>query len=154
MNEKQRIVYTEGIILQAREEEYKDYVCTFQCLTNCPVPSELCFWDDPLIGMFDGIKYPEFFGWRLEHLMEDQKKQLIEIGSDLMILTPDCLDEFYPESTGNVYRCNRCHSTNVIFSEDWIICQYCGYNEPRIDYPEWRKVEGQIKPATYPLSGK
>jgi hypothetical protein len=112
------------------------YVCTFQCLTHCPFPDGPCIHDDPLIGWDLEIEYPEFFWWRLDHLTEDQKKELMEPGSDLMIITPDCLDEFYPEPPGNPYRCPRCLSTKVHFGAVWIMCLHCGYNEPLIDFPE------------------
>ena len=114
---------------------FEDYVCTFQCLTHCPFPDE-CIWDDPLIGMFDQIVYPEFFELQLEHLTETQEKELMEEGSDLMIITPDCLDQFYPEPPGDVYRCPRCHSTDIIFGESWIVCGHCEYNEELFDFPD------------------
>ena len=114
---------------------FEDYVCTFQRLTHCPFPNA-CIWEDPDIGMFERVEYPKHFEWRLEYLTEVQKRQLMEPGSDCMILTPDCLDQFYPEPPGNVYRCNRCHSTKVVFGESWVVCRDCKYNEPLIDFPE------------------
>ena len=107
--------------------------CTFQCLTNCPSPG-VCIFDDPDVG--EPVEYPEFFWWRLEHLAEVQKRQLMEPDSDCMILTPDCLDQFYLEPPGNVHRCRRCLSIDIVIGQDWIICRHCKYNEPLIDYPE------------------
>lgn len=109
------------------------FVCTFQCLTHCPFPNEPCLWDDPDIG--EPIEYPPFFWWRLEYLTDWQKDQLKESGSDMMIITPDCLDQFYPEPPGNVRRCPRCLSTDIDWQTEWIICKYCGWSEPLHDYP-------------------
>lgn len=126
---------------------FEDYACTDQCLTcklcpgvcsppdlsACPYPQCLCPAND--WGLEDEVEYPEFFGWRLEHLTAKQEKLLCEPGSNMMILTPDCLDQFYPEPPGDVYRCNRCHSTNIVFGVSWIVCASCEYNEPLIDFP-------------------
>jgi hypothetical protein len=122
---------------------FEDYVCTGQCLKHCPFPEGQCIWDDPEIGMFDRIEYPEFFWWRLENLTADQKRQLMEPGSDLMILTPDCLDQFYPEPEpfGQVYRCNRCLSTDLDWQAEWIVCRHCGYAEPLYDFPVARRYD-------------
>lgn len=130
---------------------FEGYVCIFQCLTHCPYPDGPCPYDDPDIG--EPIEYPEFFWWRLEHLTEDQKRQLMEPGLDMMIVTPDCLDDFYPEPepVGKVYRCLRCLSTKVHFGEVWIVCRHCGYNEPLIDFPE-NIGQGQV--AYYEASSR
>ena len=106
----------------------KDYVCNFECLTHCPFPDE-CIYDDPQMGDDYVVEYPEFFWWRYDHLTESQQHQLPEI-------TPDSLDEFYPEPPNDAYRCPRCHSANVIIGESWIVCGNCKYNEPLIDFPE------------------
>ena len=101
--------------------------CEFKCL-ECPYPpGQDCVWDDPLIGMFDRIEYPEFFWWRFNHLPEKKKPYL---------LMPDSMDEFYKEPEGKGYRCPRCLSTKVHFGDVWIKCKKCGYNETLIDYPE------------------
>ena len=116
---------------------FEGYVCTFQCLGHCPFPEGDCIWSDPDVGEFDMIKYPPFFGWRLEHLSEGQKRELMEPGSDMMIITPDCLDQFYPEPEpfGQVYRCNRCLSTDIDWQPEWIVCKKCGWSEPLYDFP-------------------
>lgn len=110
-----------------------------------PAGCSSCIWQkgceadmrDP-DGCWDKVIYPEHFWWRLDHLTEEQKQQLMEPGSDMMIITPDCLDEFYkePEPVGKVYRCNRCLSTDLDWQEYWIVCRRCGYDEPLIDFPE------------------
>ena len=95
----------------------EDYVCTFQCLTHCPFPSGDCPWDDPLIGMFDKVEYPEFFFWRVNHEDECSIKHI----------------EFEdPMQT----RCPRCLSLEVVVSYPYIECQHCEYNEPLIDFPK------------------
>lgn len=116
----------------------EEYVCTFQCLTHCPIPDGDCIWSDPDIGCYDLVEYPEFFWWRLGHLTEEQKRVLIELGSDMMIITPDSMDEFYkePEPVGDIHRCRRCLSTNIHIRKVWIVCNNCGYGEPLIDFPE------------------
>ena len=118
------------------EQELKDYVCASRCLSNCPFPDS-CIWDDPDIGNFDQVKYPPFFVWRLEHLTDKQKRLLMETGSDIMILTPGCLNQFYPEPEpyGKINRCNRCLSTELEWQAEWIVCKRCGYDEPLHDYP-------------------
>jgi len=89
--------------------------CNFQCLSNCPLPpGQACLYDDPDIGMFDLIKYPEFFDWR-----EDNKK----------LVRPEPKD---PTRT----RCPRCLSVRVSIGYPYIKCKNCGYNEPWIDFPE------------------
>lgn len=90
------------------------YVCTFECLTHCPLDDGSCYWDDPLIGMFDLIEYPEFFWWR-----EDNKKLVRREPKD---------------STRT--RCPRCLSVQVDLGYPYIKCKNCGYNEPLIDFPE------------------
>ncbi len=106
----------------------EDYVCTFQCLTHCPLPpNQDCLWDDPGIGEDLEVVYPDFFWWRLNNLPEDKQP---------LIVTPDSMDEFYKEPEGNVQRCNRCLSTNVHFGEEWIVCKDCAYNEPLYDFPD------------------
>lgn len=92
-------------------------------------------------GCWDKVEYPEHFWWRLDHLTEDQKNQLKEPGSDMMIITPDCLDQFYPEPdpTGMTYRCNRCLSTDIDWQPEWIVCRHCGWSEPLHDYPMARR---------------
>jgi len=119
----------------------EDYICTFQCLAHCPFPEGDCIWDDPDMGMFDHIEYPEHFWWRLEQLTEDLKKQLMEPDSDMLIITPDCLDQFFPEPdpTGQTYRCNRCLSTDLDWQPEWIICRHCGWSEPLYDFPVARR---------------
>ena len=114
---------------------FEDYVCTWQCLTHCPFPDN-CIWDDPDMVKHPNVEYPEFFDWRLEHLTEEQKRELMAEGSDMMIVTPDCLDQFYPEPPGDVYRCPRCLSTDIIFGESWIVCGHCEYNEELFDFPD------------------
>lgn len=126
-----------------------DYVCAFQCLkcklcpgvcsppdlSACPYLQCLCpanDWD-----LWDEAIYPEHFWWRLEHLTEDQEQQLMEPGDDMMIITPDCLDQFYsePEPLGQVLRCPRCLSTAYTTGYPDIKCADCGYDEPLIDFP-------------------
>jgi len=35
---------------------FEGYVCTFECLTNCPLePGQGCYWDDPDPSLFDQI---------------------------------------------------------------------------------------------------
>ena len=133
----------------------EDYVCTYHCvacklcpgvchppdLTACPYPQCLCPAND--WGLGDVIEYPEFFDWRLEHLTEDKKRLLMETGSDMMIITPDCLNQFYgePEPVGQVCRCNRCLSIDIDWQPEWIVCKNCGWSEPLHDYPVARRYE-------------
>jgi len=95
----------------------EDYVCTFQCLTHCPFPDGECIWDDPLIGCFDEVEYPEFFWWRIIHEEECSIKHT------------------EPDNPMQI-RCPRCLSVEVDIGYPYIECQHCGYNEPLIDYPE------------------
>lgn len=131
----------QATVLQPTLPGLEDYVCTFQCLTHCPFPDSDCIWDDPDIGMFDQVEYSEHFWWRLEHLTELQKKQLTELESDLMIITPDCLDPFYlePDPAGKTHRCNRCLSVNLDWRPEWIVCKKCGWSEPLYDFPVARR---------------
>ena len=89
--------------------------CNFQCLTNCPMEplGKDCLWDDPEIGMFDLVEYPEFFFWQWEH------KSLVR---------PEPKD---PLKT----RCPRCFSTKVTIGYPLIECKNCGWNEALIDFP-------------------
>ena len=108
----------------------EDYVCTFQCLTHCPLPDGSCIWDDPDLckeAEVDLVKYPEFFWWRFNNLPDSQKPA---------ILTPDSMCEFYKKPEGDVYCCPRCLSTNIRFGEVYIVCDNCNYNEPLVDSPE------------------
>ena len=100
---------------------FEGCVCTFQCLTYCPVaPDGDCLWDDPLIGN-EGYDFDELFEaefhkeefewWRIEH---------------------DIPDEADPG--GNTRRCPRCFSTSIRITEVWIVCDVCNYNEPLIDF--------------------
>lgn len=91
------------------------YVCTFECLTHCPLaPDGGCFWDDPAIGMYDEVEYPEFTWWRILH------EELVR---------PE------PEDSTQT-RCPRCFSTKVTIGRLYIECRNCGYNEVLIDFPE------------------
>ena len=126
----------------------EDYICTLQCLkcklcpgicsppdsSACPYVQCLCPAND---WGEDEVKYSEFFWWRLEHLTNTLKRQLMEPGSDLMIITPDCLDQFYiePDPTGMTYRCNRCLSTNLEWQPECIICRNCDWSKPLYDFP-------------------
>lgn len=93
----------------------EECVCTFECLTHCPLaPGEDCFWDDPGIGMFDLVEYPEFFWWR-----EGNKKLVRREPKDTMRT-----------------RCPRCLSVRVGIGYPYIKCKNCGYNEPLIDFVE------------------
>lgn len=88
--------------------------CSFQCLSNCPLPPGIdCIWDDPLTGMFDLVQYPEFFWWRVDN------EELVR---------PEPED---PMQT----RCPRCLSTEVAIGYPYIQCKHCGYNEPLVDFP-------------------
>ena len=92
-------------------------------------------------GDWEKIEYPEHFWWRLEHLTEEQESQLKEPDSDMMVITPDCLDQFYPEPepVGHAYRCNRCLSTEIDWQPEWIVCKKCGWTEPMYDFPVARR---------------
>ena len=88
------------------------YVCTFECLTNCPLaPDGGCFYDDP--DIVDEIEEPEFFWWR-----EDNKK----------LVRPEPKDSMRT-------RCPRCLSVRVDIGYPYIKCKNCSYNEPLIDFP-------------------
>lgn len=106
------------------------YVCTFECLTHCPLaPDGGCFWDDPDIGMFDLVEYPEFFWWRFEQMFGDS--------DELLEITPDMMDEYFKEPEDSTRtRCPRCLSVQVDIGYPYIWCKNCGYNEPLIDFPE------------------
>ncbi len=94
------------------------YVCTFECLTRCPLAlDDVCFWDDPLIGEFDLVEYPEFFWWRVDHNIKPEE--------DWSIHDPD------PTTP----RCPRCHSVNVRIGYPYMKCLSCDYSEPLIDFP-------------------
>lgn len=89
--------------------------CNFQCLSGCPLPPGMdCIWDDPGIGMFDLIEYPEHWGWRL-----DNEKLVHPEPKDPMLT-----------------RCPRCFSTQINIGYPYIECRNCGYNEPLIDFTE------------------
>ena len=133
----------------------EDYICTYQCLdckvcpgvcsppdlSACPYPQCPCPTYD--WGLEGETEYPPFFWWRLDHLTEEQKRLLMELDSDIMIITPDCLDQFYPEpdSTGKTYRCNRCLSVDLDWQPEWIVCKKCGWSEPLYDFPVARRYE-------------
>lgn len=106
------------------------YICTFKCLTYCPLaPGEDCLWDDPPIGMFDLVEYPEFFWWRFEQIFGVTKEELE--------ITPDVMEEYFKEPEDPLQtRCPRCFSTQVTIGYPYIECRNCGYNEPLIDFPE------------------
>ena len=87
--------------------------CSFQCLTNCPLPpGQDCIWDDPDYPL-DRYEYPEHTFWRWDH--ED-------------LVRPEPVN---PLQT----RCPRCFSTAVIIGYPYIECRNCGYNESLIDFP-------------------
>ena len=106
--------------------------CTFQCLTHCPAPDGLCYYDDPLIGWDIRAEYPEFFWWRVDNLPDNKRP---------LVLTPDSMDEFYkePDSEGCVHRCPRCLSVDVDWQSEWIVCRCCDWSEPLHDYPVARR---------------
>ena len=90
------------------------YTCTFECLTHCPLaPDGGCFWDDPSIGAFDEIEYPEFFWWRENNgkLVRPEPKNPLQT------------------------RCPRCLSTKIVVSYLYIECRNCNYNESLMDFP-------------------
>lgn len=92
--------------------ELEPFRCFWQCL-RCPFSNEDCLWDDPLIGMFDLVEYPEFFFWRVEH---------------------EGLAQPEPDNPMQS-RCPRCYSIRIDFDYPYIRCLNCGYNEPLIDFP-------------------
>jgi len=104
--------------------------CNFQCLSNCPLPlNQDCLYDDPDIGMFDLVEYPEFFWWRFE--------QVFGNSSEFLEITPDMMDEYFKEPDNPLQsRCPRCHSSRIVIGYPYIWCRHCGYNEPLIDYPQ------------------
>ena len=93
--------------------------CNFQCLTNCPMAplGKDCLWDDPDIGMFDLVEYPEFFFWRIIHTEEECGIKHTEPKDPMQT------------------RCPRCLSTEVVIGYPHIECQHCSYNESLIDFP-------------------
>lgn len=95
--------------------------CDFQCLTNCPMEplGKACLYDDPLIGMFDLMEYPEFFFWRANH--EDECS----------------IKHAEPEDSMQT-RCPRCLSVEVAVGYPCMECQHCGYSEPLVDFPTSR----------------
>lgn len=90
------------------------YVCTFECLTNCPLaPDGGCYYDDPPAWeMWDEVQYPEFFDWQV-------------LNEKLVCPQPE-----NPLQT----RCPRCFSIEVITGYLYIECKNCGYNEILSDY--------------------
>jgi len=88
--------------------------CKYQCLTDCPMAplGKDCLWDDPGIGMFDLVEYPEFFFWRIDHGMGEHAVRPREGNS-----------------------CPRCYSIEIVMDYPDIRCLNCGYNEPLIDFP-------------------
>jgi len=108
---------------------FEDYVCTFQCLTHCPFPDGDCIWNDPDIGCYDLVEYPEFFQWRFQQIFGNSNEPLV--------ITPDMMDEYFPEPKDPTQqRCPRCLSTEVVIGYIYIKCRHCGYNEPLVDFPE------------------
>ena len=91
------------------------YVCTFKCLTNCPLgPGQECYWDDPGYPILDDLSLEECYAlWR------DHNESLAR---------PEPKD---PLQT----RCPRCFSTEVVRGYPYIECKNCGFNEPLIDFP-------------------
>ena len=57
------------------------------------------------------IEYPEFFWWRIDHLVQPEPDDPMQ------------------------YRCPRCFSTKIDVSYPYIQCLHCGYDEPLIDFP-------------------
>lgn len=110
--------------LQAPLPGLEDYVCTFKCLTHCPLPpGRDCIWDDPGAPFngfdddFDALfeaEFPDFSWWR-------------EFNEELVRREPKD-----PTQT----RCRRCWSIKVDVGYPYIQCRNCGYNEPLVDYPE------------------
>lgn len=101
--------------------------CNWKCLTDCPIPDGDCYWDDPDIGTFDLVEYPEFFWWRFEQVFGDSK--------EFLIITPDMMDEYFKEPDDPITtRCRRCLSAEVIIGYPSMECKNCGYNEPLIDF--------------------
>lgn len=101
--------------------------CWFQCLSDCPLPSEEpCIWDDPDIPLpkDQDIFYDEFYLWR-----EENKKLMRREPKDPLRA-----------------RCNRCLSVRVAHADLLITCLNCGYTEPLIDFPcsetFWQFFEG------------
>lgn len=102
--------------------------CDWQCL-NCPLPpGQDCLWDDPSIGEFDLVEYPEFFWWRFNRIFGDS--------DEFLEITPDMMDEYFKEPNDPLQtRCPRCLSTEVTRGYPQMECKNCGYNEPLIDFP-------------------
>ena len=106
----------------------EDYVCTSQCLTHCPFPDGDCMWDDPDIGMFDLVVYPEFFCWRFNKIFGDS--------DEFLEITPDMMDKYFKEPDDPMQsRCPRCYSTKIIIGYPDIKCLNCNLEEPLIDFP-------------------
>lgn len=104
--------------------------CDFQCLTNCPMEpfGKDCLYDDPDIGMFDLVEYPEFFSWRFE--------QIFGNSDEFLEVTPDMMEEYFKEPEDSTQtRCPRCLSVEVTIGYPYMECRHCGYNEPLIDFP-------------------
>lgn len=59
--------------------------CNFKCLEN---KCGQCLYDDPQIGWYYQVKYPEFFWWRFNNLPEKKRPK---------VLTPNSMDRFYKE---------------------------------------------------------
>jgi len=109
-------------------DEFRLFDCNHKCLTECPIPGQDCYWDDPLIGMFDLVEYPEFFWWRFERIFGDS--------NEFLIITPDMMDEYFKEPEDPLQtRCPRCFSTQFIIGYPYMECKNCGYKEPLIDFP-------------------
>lgn len=110
-------------------------ICNFKCLTDCPIPPGRyadtdCIWDDPAIGMFDLIVYPEFFDWRFEQVFGNY--------DGFLEITPDMMDEYFKEPEDKTQtRCPRCLSIDVVFLDYYrdFLCNSCGYLVSLIDYP-------------------
>ena len=105
------------------------YICTFDCLDNCPLaPDGGCFYEDSPPLYAPPIEYPEFFAWRFEQVFGDSK--------EFLIVTPDMLDEYFKEPEDPLQtRCPRCSSTEITDDDLHIKCQNCGYNEVLMDFP-------------------
>lgn len=92
-------------------DEFRLFDCPWKCLTECPIPGQDCYWDDPGYPILDEV--PELETWRELH-----KKLVRKEPKDPMR-----------------NRCPRCLSTKVIIGYPHIECRNCGYNEPLIDFP-------------------
>ena len=87
------------------------YVCTFECLTHCPLePGQECYWDDPSYPILDDLSLEECYAlWR-------------DINESLAQPEPG-----NPMQT----RCSRCFSTQVVIGYPYIECKNCGLSEPQ-----------------------